>query len=445
MRASIDSEDQRSTLASDNWIGHLPNHWVTARIKHGFRTIGSGTTPPSNQEDFYGGDIPWVNTSELRENTVISTEKTVTSEALREFSALKIYPKNSLLFAMYGATIGRVAILGVDATVNQAVCVLADPSEFSERYVFYGLQASRAILESMATGGGQPNLNAEKVREHKLPRPPIDDQTAIANYLDRQTARIDGLIAEKERMLSLLEDKRNALISRVVTRGLDPNAPHKPSGQEWLGEIPAHWMIQPIKYLAVVGNGSTPLVENADYWADAGYPWLNSSVVNASPVMNASRFVTEMALRKCHLPKIQPSAVLVGITGQGKTRGMASVLGIEATINQHLAFIKPHTPELNVDYLCQLLGHAYAFLRSDSDGAGSTKGAITCEQLANMKIPVPPRDEQIEICARIRKSLDVSEPLRSEIQTSLDLLTERRSALITASVTGQIPLEDMVI
>ncbi len=255
MSASIDSEDQRSTLAADNWIGHLPNHWMTARIKHGFRTIRSGTTPPSNQEDFYGGDIPWVNTSELRENTVTSTEKTVTSEALREFSALKIYPKNSLLFAMYGATIGRVAILGIDATVNQAVCVLADPSEFSERYVFYGLQASRAILGSVATGGGQPNLNAEKVREHKLPRPPIDDQTAIANYLDRETVHIDRLIAEKERMLTLLEEKRAALISRVVTRGLDPNAPLKPSGQEWLGEIPAHWPTTKFSWDVFISEG----------------------------------------------------------------------------------------------------------------------------------------------------------------------------------------------
>jgi len=122
---------------------------------------------------------------------------------------------------------------------------------------------------------------------------------------------------------------------------------------------------------------------------------------------------------------------------------MAAVLGIEATINQHLAFIKPSTQALGTDYLCHLLGYAYAFLRSDSDGAGSTKGAITCEQLANMRIPVPPRVEQIEICARIGQALDVSMPLRSKIQGLLDLLTERRSALITAAVTGQIQLGEM--
>ena len=122
---------------------------------------------------------------------------------------------------------------------------------------------------------------------------------------------------------------------------------------------------------------------------------------------------------------------------------MASLLGIEATINQHLAFIKPHDQRLHTDYLRHLLGHAYAFLRSDSDGAGSTKGAITCEQLANMKIAVPPSSEQSAICARINQSLDVVKPLQLEIQRSLYLLKERRAALITAAVTGHIPVEEM--
>ncbi len=298
-------------------------------------------------------------------------------------------------------------------------------------------------LNQYSQSAAQPGISVEVIENLPIPVPPEFEQEVIAAYLDRETARIDRLIAAKESMLALLEEKRAALISRVVTRGLDPNVPLKPSGQEWLGEIPAHWQVQPIKYLAVVGNGSTPSVDNADYWDDQGYPWLNSSVVNVSPVTVASRFVTETALRECHLPKIQPPAVLVGITGQGKTRGMAAVLGVEATINQHLAFIKPRTQALCADYLCHLLGHAYAFLRSDSDGAGSTKGAITCEQLANMKIPVPPRCEQIEICARIGQSLAVSMPVRSKIQASLDLLTERRAALITAAVTGQIPPEEM--
>ena len=313
------------------------------------------------------------------------------------------------------------------------------------RYLNYCLkQASEAgwfdVLCNRATIA---HFTVEKFRELRIHVPSGESQSLIADYLDLETTRIDGLIAEKESMHALLEEKRAALISRVVSRGLDPTAPLKHSGQEWLGDIPAHWEVQPIKYLAVVGNGSTPTVDNANYWDDDGYPWMNSSVVNEPTASKPSRFVTEIALRECHLPKIQPPAVLVGITGQGKTRGMASLLGIEATINQHLAFIKPHDQRLHTDYLRHLLGHAYAFLRSDSDGAGSTKGAITCEQLANMKIAVPPSSEQSAICARINQSLDVVKPLQLEIQRSLYLLKERRAALITAAVTGHIPVEEM--
>lgn len=321
------------------------------------------------------------------------------------------------------------------------------PKGIEARYLKYVFQSQETIqhLRSFSESATRSHsrVNPNDIIKLKIHQPSLGMQTLVADYLDRETARINGLIAEKEHILALLEEKRAALISRVVTRGLDPDAALKPSDQEWLGEIPVHWKIQPVKYLAIVGNGSTPSVENTNYWDDKGYPWLNSSVVNVSPVKNASRFVTKTALRECHLPRIQPPAVLIGITGQGKTRGMASVLGIEATINQHVAFIKPRTEKLDTDYLCYLLGHAYGFLRSESDGAGSTKGAITCEQLANMKIPVPPRDEQIGICTQIRHSLDVLEPLRLEIQCSLDLLTERRVALITSAVIGQIPEEEL--
>ncbi|WP_321918434.1 restriction endonuclease subunit S [Burkholderia cepacia] len=356
-----------------------------------------------------------------------------------------VFKEGDVLFGKLRPYLAKACHAPRDGVCSTELLVMQPAEHIYPRFLLYSLLTPDFVgaVDASTFGAKMPRASWDFIGSLDIHFPPIEAQALIANYLDRETARIDGLITEKERMLALLEEKRAALISRVVTRGLDPNAPLKPSDQEWLGEIPVHWEIQPIKYLAVVGNGSTPSVENADYWSEEGYPWLNSSVVNVSPAQNASRFVTELALRECHLPQIRPPAVLVGITGQGKTRGMASVLGIDATINQHLAFIKPHTQKLNADYLYYLLGHAYAFLRSDSDGAGSTKGAITCEQLANMKIPVPPGNEQIEICTHIKQSLDVSMPLRLEIQTSLDLLTERRAALITAAVTGQIPLEEM--
>lgn len=414
--------------------------WTPARLKFAAPLRNERMSASSEHADYLG-----LENIESWTGRIIEAESKSNDTTEGDTGLANVFKEGDVLFGKLRPYLAKACHAPRDGVCSTELLVMRPAESIHPRFLLYSLLTPDFVgaVDASTFGAKMPRANWDFIGSLQIHLPPIEAQSIIANYLDRETACIDGLIAEKERMLVLLEEKRAALISRLVTRGIDPNAPLKSSGQEWLGEIPAHWEIQPLKYLAVVGNGSTPSVENADYWDDDGYPWLNSSVVNESPVTDASRFVTETALRECHLPKIEPPAVLVAITGQGKTRGMAAMLGIEATINQHIAFIKPRSQELNAEYLRYLMGHAYAFLRSDSDGAGSTKGAITCEQLANMKIPGPPSSEQIDICSRIRLSLDVSKPLRAEILRSLDLLTERRSALITAAVTGLIPPEEM--
>jgi type I restriction enzyme S subunit len=144
---------------------------------------------------------------------------------------------------------------------------------------------------------------------------------------------------------------------------LNPHLRMKDSGIEWLGEIPEHWKVMPIKYVAQVGNGSTPNRDNSAYW-DGIHPWLNSSVVNPESVTSANQFVTDLALQACHLPWIKPPAILIGITGEGKTRGMATTLNMEATINQHLAYLKPFHRVATVHYLQRVVDSAYDMLRT---------------------------------------------------------------------------------
>jgi type I restriction enzyme S subunit len=424
----------------------LPSDWASVRLK--FLLSSPITDGPHLTPEFISEGFPFLSVDGIQNGELeFKGCRYISEEDHKEFSR-KASPRRDDILLGKAASTGKIARVKVDTEFSiwsPLALIRADSKKISSSFLEYCLKSTllQSQIDDFCSSNTQKNISMGDIPRLTLPLPSLDVQNSVASFLDRETARIVELIAEKERMLALLDEKRSALISRVVTRGLDPNAPLKPSGLEWLGEIPTHWEIQPIKYLAEVGNGSTPSVENADYWDEGGFPWLNSSVVNVSPVTSASRYVTETALRECHLPKIQPPAVLVGITGQGKTRGMAALLGVEATINQHLAFIKPRSQQIGTEYLCYLLGHAYAFLRSDSDAAGSTKGAITCEQLASMKIPVPPNDEQIAICTRIGKSLGVSRPLHSEITRSLDLLAERRSSLITAAVTGQIAMEAM--
>ena len=200
-----------------DWLGDIPAHWDVLEIKRGFGLIGSGTTPPTNEEEWYQGDVLWVTTSELRETVVNDTQKKLSADALESFPALRIYPKGSLMVAMYGATIGRVGLLGMEATVNQAVCVLANGLKLKEEYVFFLLQLARPYLVSYATGGGQPNLNAEKIRDFKVPCPPMVEQSDIDYYLKDVMKSVDVAVAAISESISLLKERRSALITAAVT------------------------------------------------------------------------------------------------------------------------------------------------------------------------------------------------------------------------------------
>ncbi|MBN9688414.1 MULTISPECIES: restriction endonuclease subunit S [unclassified Corallococcus] len=210
---------------------------------------------------------------------------------------------------------------------------------------------------------------------------------------------------------------------------------YKDSGVEWLGAVPAHWDVSPLKYLARVGNGSTPNREQLAYWADGTYPWLNSSAVNQEVIKESDQFVTELALNDCHLPKITPPAVLIGITGQGRTRGMAALLTIEATISQHVAYVSPDAHKASVEWIRRIFDANYRLLRDESDGGGSTKGAITCEQISTLKIPIPSMEEQISITAFLARETEKLDELVTEQQRLIELLKEKREAVISHAAT----------
>lgn len=204
-----------------DWIGLVPNHWQVRKLSQLFGVIGSGTTPPRVHPDPYGGDIAWVTTSELREREILSTRQTVTDDALRSFSALQMYEPGTLLIAMYGATIGRLGTLGISATTNQACCAFASPRGVSSRYAYYALWAARRHLLNIADGGGQPNLNQEKLRQLRVPVPPLAEQSEIAESLDHETAEIDAAMADARKAIALSKERRAALISAAVTGKID--------------------------------------------------------------------------------------------------------------------------------------------------------------------------------------------------------------------------------
>lgn len=203
-----------------HFLGNVPRHWEKFKVAHAFST-SSGTTPPTDEPAWYEGDVPWVQSSELRENVVFSTEKKVTVEAVKKFSALKLYPVGTLLLAMYGATIGRVGLLGVPATTNQACCALRPLGEINTQFFCWWLQAYRDEIVARGYGGGQPNISATLISGMYFFAPPPDEQHAIVAYLDAETAKIDNLIAHTNDEIALLKELRAATIADAVLGRVD--------------------------------------------------------------------------------------------------------------------------------------------------------------------------------------------------------------------------------
>jgi len=204
------------------WGGKPPSHWAWMRLSWLFRSTGSGTTPsPHDIVDPRDDTIPWVTTGELRETVITTTRMAVTSESLANYSALKVHPAGSLLIAMYGATIGRMSILGIPAASNQACCALIGPNGCIAEFVQYSLLAARERLVLAAAGGGQPNINQDKVRSFRIPVPTVEEQRNIVSYLDEQTKKIDALIDEAEGIAAVAKERRSALIASVMAGQID--------------------------------------------------------------------------------------------------------------------------------------------------------------------------------------------------------------------------------
>ena len=204
------------------WLGDVPRHWEVWKLTHSFKTIGSGTTPKTDNRDYYeNGVIPWVNTGDLNDSFLADCENKITGSARKENPTLRMYPAGSVVIAMYGATIGKLAILKFAACVNQACCVFADREKIDYKFLFYWLLAYRSQIISLASGGGQPNISQDILKRLRVARPALEEQNEIVAYIDRETLKYDSLTAESLRTIDILLERRTALISAAVTGQID--------------------------------------------------------------------------------------------------------------------------------------------------------------------------------------------------------------------------------
>ena len=200
------------------WLGDIPADWEVRKITRIFDLISSGTTPNTSKKEYYeNGTIKWVNTGDLTDGYLDDCEKMITPLAVQENTTLKVYSKNSLIIALYGATIGKLGILNFEATVNQACCVMSKSNIADVKFIYYWFLSNKDNIVRMSYGGGQPNISQDIVKSLKIPLPPLETQKDIVEYLNTKTNLISQFISDKQTMITRLKEQKQSLIHNVVT------------------------------------------------------------------------------------------------------------------------------------------------------------------------------------------------------------------------------------
>ena len=199
------------------WIGEIPEHWEVKKVTHLFDRIGSGTTPTSGDNRYYDGDYNFLQTGDLNDGKIILTKRTLKERAFRDFSSLKKYPKGSLVMAMYGATIGKLGILDIEAATNQACCIFRKSKKIETEYFFQVLLAFRTQIISFGYGGGQPNISQDLIKSLRFPIAPSSEQKEISAYIETASKKIETAIGLKEQEIAKLQEYKSSLINSVVT------------------------------------------------------------------------------------------------------------------------------------------------------------------------------------------------------------------------------------
>ncbi|SOC08265.1 type I restriction enzyme S subunit [Ureibacillus xyleni] len=426
------------------WYDSIPFSWKKVKIGWLFNLIASGTTPPSNNNIYYDGSIPWLNTGDLKDGEIESTTKTITEEAIKEYSTLKLYPKGSLVMAMYGATIGKLGITKFETTTNQACCVMAQPINTNSKFIFYWLMGNRKEIINLSQGGGQPNINQNIIKNLKLYLPNHDEQQAIAKYLDQKTSEIDSLIADKEKLIELLEEKRQAIITEAVTKGLNSNVKMKDSGVEWIGEIPEHWEKLRIKNVASISGRIGFRGYTTQDIVDEGNGAITLSPSNIQNGMMYYDKVTYISWDKYYeSPEIMLKEGYLIFCKTGSSYGKVAILKDlyePMTINPQLVVIKPFS--ILPDYLYYVLESELGKVQVELIVGGGTMPTINQEDIITMIVTFPPYEEQKQIVEFLNNKLEEILTTITDIKLQINKLKEYRQSLIYEAVTGKIDVRE---
>jgi type I restriction enzyme S subunit len=346
--------------------------------------------------------------------------------------------------------IGRKGSFG-KVNYSDAPCFSIDTTFFVDprhskgdmRWLFYAL--GLLALDSLSHDSAVPGLSREEAHDRRLPLPPLPEQRAIADFLDRETARMDALLAKKERLIELLQEKRSALISEAVTRGLDPHVPLKESGVEWLGKVPAHWEVEPLRFIATsVQTGPFGSQLHASEYVYNGIPVVNpANLRDGAIVPDMDCTIDESTHRRLVRHELEPGDIVFARRGEMGRCALVTVKEQGWLCGTGSLRVRPKGCISYPPYLSMLLSvrgvAEWLSLRS----VGSTMENLNTTILSSIPLPKPPLSEQCAIAAHLERETARIDALIAKVRESMERWREYRAALIAAAVTGKIDVREL--
>jgi type I restriction enzyme S subunit len=414
------------------WIGEIPYHWCVSKVKF-LTSFQVGWTPPTKDEANFEGENLWANISDLRHREIFDTNKKISDDAVKAAS-MDVSPAGSLLYS-FKLSVGTVSFAGKDMYTNEAIATFLSASRLPLSYLYYVLP--QFVIENASTNiYGARILNQELIRDAFLLSPTYDEASKIANFLDHETAKIDTLIEKQQQLIQLLKEKRQAVISHAVTKGLNPNAPMKDSGVEWLGQVPEHWEVKQAKYVADITRGAILRPVDAPEYFDEEGEW---AYLNISDATACKKYLYESKLRLSELGSTKSARVYPNnlIVTASATIGKAFINKIKVCV--HDGFIPFCRIKMDIDYLYHYISNPFLYAAM---GKSNTQKNIYLDEVKNMIITVPPREEQQAIVKYLESNSDNFDVLIERAEQAIQLMQERRIALISAAVTGKIDVRN---
>jgi type I restriction enzyme S subunit len=395
------------------WLGKIPAHWEVKRLKFVAPVRSSKLDAKPDDAVYVGLEHVESWTGQL----LLDKQPDSVDSVVALFSA------GDVLFGKLRPYLAKAARPDFDGVCTSEILPLQPTAESSQVYVMYCLLNAPYIrwLDSLTYGTKMPRVSPEQIGSSFMPVPPLPDQRAIAAFLDRETARIDALVAKKERLIELLQEKRTALITRAVTRGLDPNVPVKESGVTWLGKIPAHWEVKPLRWVLSIRSGEA--LSNTEFE-------LTESAERIVPVIGGNG-----VMGYANLSNIGVTCIAVGRVGA--LCGNVHLVVPPAWVTDN-ALLLSDIQGFNQQYLALLL-EAMDLNRWASQNA---QPLITGAFIKAQRVCRPSLPEQQHIVECICAKTKVINTLIQHVRDAIDRLKEYRTALISAAVTGKIDVRN---